>query len=107
MGFEGEVTGIEEVRIDIFQVAVIGGGAFGRKDEIIFAPDDEGRRLIFAEEGLEIGIERDVGAVVENREVEIECLPDDIPEEFVVDVSELMIGQSVRACEIPLGANVI
>jgi large subunit ribosomal protein L25 len=40
------------------------------------------------------------------REVEIECLPDDIPEEFVVNVSELMIGQSVRASEIPLGANV-
>jgi large subunit ribosomal protein L25 len=41
------------------------------------------------------------------REVEIECLPDDIPEEFVVNVSDLMIGQSVRASEIPLGANVI
>ena len=31
------------------------------------------------------------------REIEIECLPDDIPEEFVVNVAELMIGQSVRA----------
>jgi large subunit ribosomal protein L25 len=41
------------------------------------------------------------------REIEIECLPDDIPEEFVVNVSELMIGQSVRASEVPLGANVI
>lgn len=40
------------------------------------------------------------------REIEIECLPDDIPEEFVVNVSELMIGQSVRASEVPLGANV-
>jgi large subunit ribosomal protein L25 len=36
------------------------------------------------------------------REIEIECLPDEIPEEFVVDVSELMIGQSVRAGDIPL-----
>ncbi len=36
------------------------------------------------------------------REVEIECLPDDIPEHFVVDVTELMIGQSKRAGEIPL-----
>jgi large subunit ribosomal protein L25 len=40
------------------------------------------------------------------REIEIECLPDDIPEEFVVAVGELMIGQSIRASEIPLGANV-
>jgi large subunit ribosomal protein L25 len=36
------------------------------------------------------------------REIEIECLPDDIPEQFVVDVSGLMIGQSIRAGEIPL-----
>jgi len=36
------------------------------------------------------------------REIEIECLPDDIPEEFIVDVAELMIGQAVRASDIPL-----
>jgi large subunit ribosomal protein L25 len=36
------------------------------------------------------------------REVEIECLPDEIPEEFVVDVSELNIGQSIRAGALPL-----
>jgi large subunit ribosomal protein L25 len=36
------------------------------------------------------------------REVEIECLPDAIPEEFSVDVTELMIGQSVRASSIPM-----
>lgn len=34
------------------------------------------------------------------REIEIECLPDEIPEHFVIDVSELMIGQSRRAGEI-------
>ncbi|MGA8026603.1 MAG: 50S ribosomal protein L25 [Bryobacteraceae bacterium] len=37
------------------------------------------------------------------REVEIECLPNDIPEQFVVDVSELMIGQSIRAGDIQTG----
>jgi large subunit ribosomal protein L25 len=37
-----------------------------------------------------------------SREVEIECLPDEIPEHFVVDVSGLMIGQSVRAGGIPM-----
>ena len=31
------------------------------------------------------------------REVEIECLPGDIPEEFKVDVSGLMIGKQLRA----------
>jgi len=37
-----------------------------------------------------------------SREVEIECLPDEIPEHFVVDVSPLMIGQSVRAGGVTL-----
>jgi large subunit ribosomal protein L25 len=36
------------------------------------------------------------------REIEIECLPDEIPEHFTIDVSALMIGQSIRAGEIPL-----
>ena len=40
------------------------------------------------------------------REVEIECLPDDIPEHFTVDVSELMIGQSIRAGALPMSGSV-
>jgi len=36
------------------------------------------------------------------REIEIECLPEDIPERFTVDVSELMMGQSVRAADVPM-----
>ncbi len=36
------------------------------------------------------------------REIEIECLPDEIPEGFVIDVTELMLGQSRRASDIPL-----
>ena len=39
------------------------------------------------------------------RDVEIECLPDEIPEHFVVDVSSLMIGQSVRAGAIPMAGS--
>jgi large subunit ribosomal protein L25 len=40
------------------------------------------------------------------REIEIECLPDEIPESYTVDVTELMIGQNLRASEIPLGGSV-
>jgi large subunit ribosomal protein L25 len=40
------------------------------------------------------------------REVEIECLPDDIPESYTMDVTELMIGQNLRASDIPLGGSV-
>jgi len=36
------------------------------------------------------------------REVEIECLPDEIPEHFTVDVTELLIGQNLRASDIKL-----
>jgi large subunit ribosomal protein L25 len=36
------------------------------------------------------------------REVEIECLPGDIPEEFKVDVTPMMIGKQLRAAELPL-----
>lgn len=39
---------------------------------------------------------------VVTREIEIECLPDEIPEQFVVNVSELLIGQSIRAADIPM-----
>ncbi|MBV9762867.1 MAG: 50S ribosomal protein L25 [Acidobacteriaceae bacterium] len=39
------------------------------------------------------------------REIEIECLPNDIPEQFAVNVSELMIGQNVRAGDIALGGS--
>jgi large subunit ribosomal protein L25 len=38
------------------------------------------------------------------REIEIECLPDEIPESYTVDVTELMIGQNLRAGDIPLGS---
>src|SRR5713226_3261464 len=42
-----------------------------------------------------------------SREVEIECLPDEIPEHFVVDVSSLMIGQSVRAGGVALTGSML
>ncbi len=36
------------------------------------------------------------------REVELECLPADIPEEFRMDVTELMIGKQLRASDLPI-----
>ena len=36
------------------------------------------------------------------REVEVECLPADIPEEFRMDVSELLIGKQLRAGDLPI-----
>ena len=39
------------------------------------------------------------------REVEIECLPNEIPEQFDFDVSELQIGQSIRVSDIPMSGS--
>jgi large subunit ribosomal protein L25 len=36
------------------------------------------------------------------RDIEVECLPGDIPEEITVDVSELTIGRQLRAADLPL-----
>jgi large subunit ribosomal protein L25 len=40
------------------------------------------------------------------REVEVECLPDDIPEHITVDVSGLTLGRNLRAGDLPLAERV-
>jgi large subunit ribosomal protein L25 len=40
------------------------------------------------------------------RAIEIECLPDEIPESYTVNVSDLMIGQSKRASDVALSGSV-
>ena len=39
------------------------------------------------------------------RSIEIDCLPDEIPESYTVDVSGLMIGQSKRASDVALAGS--
>jgi large subunit ribosomal protein L25 len=36
-----------------------------------------------------------------HREIEVDCLPADIPENIEIDVSELMLGQSIRVRDLP------
>jgi large subunit ribosomal protein L25 len=40
------------------------------------------------------------------REVEVECLPDDIPEHITLDVTDLVIGRQLRVSDLPVSANV-
>jgi large subunit ribosomal protein L25 len=40
------------------------------------------------------------------REVELECLPDDIPERLIADVTELTIGRNLRVLDLPVGPKV-
>jgi len=41
-----------------------------------------------------------------SREVEVECLPTRIPDEFRVDVSELHVGQHIRVADLVLPEGV-
>jgi large subunit ribosomal protein L25 len=40
------------------------------------------------------------------REIEVECLPNEIPDELTIDVSKLTMGQAVRASDVPLPGSV-
>jgi len=40
------------------------------------------------------------------REVEVECLPDDIPEAITVDVTPLTLGHNLRVADLPIGPKV-
>ena len=56
--------------------------------------------------GEAVGVKQEGGLLdFVNREVEVECLPADIPEHLEVDVSELMIGQGVRLREVIEGVK--
>ena len=40
------------------------------------------------------------------RTIEIECVPDDIPNTFEIDVTELMVGSAIRVSELPVKEGV-
>ncbi len=53
-------------------------------------------------EGIPVGVK--TGGIVENitRELDIECLPKDIPESIIVDVSKMEIGESFHIDDLEL-----
>jgi large subunit ribosomal protein L25 len=58
-------------------------------------------------EGEPRGVKQQGGLFeVVHREVEIECLPGDIPASIPIDVTPLMIGQNLRASDLPLGERI-
>lgn len=57
-------------------------------------------------EGEAKGVKQQGGVVdLPHREVEIECLPGDIPEHLVVDASDLLIGQAIRLKDLAADAR--
>lgn len=59
-------------------------------------------------EGTPVGVKVS-GGRLENptREITVECLPADIPAKLVLDVSDLDVGDSVRAGDVPLPDGVV
>ncbi len=57
-------------------------------------------------EGVPKGVKE--GGIVETvlHEVEIECLPKDIPSDFKLDVSDLGVGDSLHVSDIPVAGSV-
>jgi large subunit ribosomal protein L25 len=57
-------------------------------------------------EGVPVGVKTE-GGVLELvlREVEIECLPGDIPSSITVDVSNLALNASIRVADLPHGGK--
>ncbi len=52
------------------------------------------------------GVKQQGGVLdIVHRQIEVECLPADIPEHIVVDVTELMVGQSIRVRDVATDAK--
>lgn len=53
------------------------------------------------------GVKQQGGVLdVVTRSIEIECIPDDIPNQFDVDVTELMIGNNIRVSDLKVGDGI-
>ncbi len=58
------MAGVDEMKLNLGKIALVGMCAVGGEDKVVLAPDDQRWRLVFAEISLDSGIERQVGPVV-------------------------------------------
>ena len=56
--------------------------------------------------GKSVGVEEGGLLNIVRRELEVFCLPGDIPESIEIDITELTIGDSIHIEDVPLGENV-
>jgi large subunit ribosomal protein L25 len=71
---------------------------------------DLARRLVVRvpvhPKGEPLGVKQQGGLhEIITRDIEMECLPDEIPEDFHIDVTHMLIGQALRAGDIPLSGT--
>jgi large subunit ribosomal protein L25 len=58
-------------------------------------------------EGVPIGVKEDGGVLVHGiRDIEVKCLPGDIPDKFVLNVAELKINESLHVSDIKVSKKV-
>jgi large subunit ribosomal protein L25 len=57
-------------------------------------------------QGQSVGVELGGLLQIVRREIEVLCMPGDIPEAIEIDITDLNIGDSVHVEEIPLGDNI-
>jgi hypothetical protein len=55
--FKSEVAGVEQMEFEVLQVAFVGLRSFSREDRIVFAPDDQRRRLVVTEVCLPLAVQ--------------------------------------------------
>jgi large subunit ribosomal protein L25 len=76
----------------------------------LFAPDMTQSIRVYVEiklTGVPEGVKTEGGQLMQSlRELEVECLPTDIPDAFVVDVTNLMLNESLHVSDIPLPPSV-
>jgi large subunit ribosomal protein L25 len=56
--------------------------------------------------GHSVGVEEGGMLNIVRRELEVFCLPGDIPESFEIDITGLAIGDSIHLADVPMGENV-
>src|SRR5262249_29144812 len=61
---EGEVAGVEEANLSVWNVTLESLGARREEKWVVLAPSCQKRRLMLAKIGLEFGIQRDVAPIV-------------------------------------------
>ncbi|MFH1541856.1 MAG: 50S ribosomal protein L25 [bacterium] len=57
--------------------------------------------------GVPVGVKDDGGVLIHGlREIEIKCLPMEIPDRFKVDVSKMAINDSIHISDLEIGSNI-
>jgi hypothetical protein len=82
---QGKMPGVEEMKLEIVQVALVRMRAVGGKDLVVLAPQDQRRRLVLAKICLYRRIKPEVGAaVVEEVELNV-VIARPVEQRLVVD----------------------